>query len=221
MATELLHALARKAASAPEPEGTGRYHYIHTRGVHLRINHYLRRSGENTITGSVEPYERHDWVAADGSGRILMTKEGQPVQPSGDYGPGELAAQLFVTATDEDTLAAELTRFSSKTTTSAVMKAFEQVWHLQVVTPALQHLLLLHLAKCEGLSAEGTTVTHLDEERHRRKFLEFSPDTGMLLTAEEHALEGASLPISVPAVVSTTAWLYTGYRETTTPPAGR
>lgn len=214
MAADLLRALARKTTNAPEPEGTGRYHYVHTRGAHLRINHYLKRSGESTMTGSVEPYERREWMAADGSGRIEVTREGELVQPTGDYGPGGLPGQLIVTATDETTLAAQLARFSSKTTTSAVLKAFRQVWNLQVVPPALQRLLLLHLAKCPDLSADGVAVTHLDEAGHRRTLLEFCPDTGMLVRVEEVALEGARLPIPVPAVVSLTEWLETGYRET-------
>ncbi|MEV6236398.1 hypothetical protein [Lentzea sp. NPDC051838] len=212
---ELLRDLAEKTANAPAPEGTGPYHYVHTKGVYLRISHYLQRSGGSTVTGEVEPYERHDWIAPDGSGRILMTEEGQPVEPSGDFGPGELAAELLVTATDETSLKIELARFSEKTTTHTIMNTIQQIWKLQVVTPQLQRLLLLHLANCEDLASENTTVTHLDEERHRTRSLEFCPDTGMLRKTEEVALEGARLPIPVPAVVSRTEWLHSGYRETT------
>jgi hypothetical protein len=214
MAADLLRDLAERAKNAPEPEATGKYHYLHTRGAHLRTIHYLQRSGESTVTGSVEPYERRSWTAPDGSGRIEMTKEGELVQPSGDYGPGQLAPTPFITATDEATLAVELGKFSSKTTTSAVMDALRQVWNLQVVTPALQRLLLLHLAKCADLSVEGTSVTHVDHARHRRHLLAFCPEAGRLISAEELALEGAQVPVPVPAVVSRTEWLVSEYRET-------
>lgn len=225
-AGELLRDLAGKTANAPEPHGTGRYHYVHTIGAYVRTNRYLSRTGESTVTGTIEQSERKQWIAADGSGRLVVTQEGEEVvPPSGDYAPGSLPA-LFLTATDEASLAVELGKLNSKTTTSAIIKTFQQIWNLQVVTPALQRLLLLNLAKCTDLSVEpaprnfagkpGIAVTHLDQARHQQKFLIFSPETGELIGAQEIALEGARLPIPVPAVVSSTEWLNSGYRETTT-----
>jgi hypothetical protein len=219
--TQLLRELAERTENAPQPEGTGRYHYVHTRGVHLHLSHYLRRSGGHTTTGAVEPYERRDWLAADGSGRIEVVKDGELVQPTGDFGPGELPGHLLITAVD-DTAAVLLELGKRQTTTTAVVHAFRQVWNLQVVTPALQRVLLLHLARCPDLSVDGpNTVAHLDTARHRRRLLEFSGETGMLLRTEETAFEGAPIPIPTPAVVNRTEWLYSGYRETTTPPSAR
>lgn len=225
-AAELLRDLALKAANAPEPPGSGRFHYVHTLNAHLRTNRFLRRSGESTITGAVEQSERQQWIAADGSGRLLVTRENADlVPPSGEYGPGQLPGH-FITAADEDSLTADFARLEPKTTTAAVIKTFQRIWSLQVVTPPLQRLLLLHLAECADLeSAEtprefagksGVVVTHVDDVRHRQRFLAFNPDTGELIGAEEFALTGARVPVPVPAVVSRTEWLCSGYRETTT-----
>ncbi|SDK78230.1 hypothetical protein SAMN04488074_107129 [Lentzea albidocapillata subsp. violacea] len=225
-ATELLRELAEKTTHAPEPPGAGRYHYVHTVSSFLHTKRFLSRTGEDRLTAAVEPSERRQWIAADGSGRLLVTRgEEVLVPPSGDYAPGRLPSLRI---TGEESLATTLGRLGSPTT-SGVMKAFEQVWNLQVVPPALQRLLLLHLAKCADLSMETTdftgrqciAVTHVDNARHRRKLLAFVQETGALIGAEELALEGAKVPIPVPAVVSTTTWLHSGYREMTTPPAGR
>lgn len=204
MAAELLRDLAEKTADAPEPHGTGRYHYVHTKGAHLRTNRYLERSGASTITGSVEPFEREQWIAEDGSGRILVAKDGRPVQPSGDYGPGELPAP-----------------FTTRPVPGAapeVMKAFVAIWSTQVVTPELQRLLLLNLAECAGLATEtresGVAVAYVDRTRHHKHLLVFDEDTGALIYTEGTALEGARLPIPVPAVTSHTTWLESSYRET-------
>lgn len=225
-AAELLRGLALKTANAPEPAWTGRFHYVHTTGAHLRTNRFLSRTGESTVTGSVEQSERKQWIAADGSGRLLVTRQDvEMVPPSGDYGPGQLPGN-FVTATDEDSLTAELTRLNPRTTTTAVIRTFQQVWNLQVVSPPLQRLLLLHLAKCADLEQteaprefagrSGVAVAHVDDARHQQRFLTFDPDTGELIGAEELALAGARVPVPVPAVVSHTEWLCSDYRETTT-----
>lgn len=212
MAAELLRDLAEKTLHAPEPQGSGRYHFVHTRGSHLHTKHFLRRSGERVVTGSIEPFERRQWIAEDGSGRLEVTREGVLVQPTGDYGPGELTPP---------SVSGEM---GGELTARAVVKAFRQVWLSRVVTPSLQRRLLLELAECTGLVAEpgvrefegrpGVAVTYLDEARHVQELLAFDRGTGELIGAEAKALEGARLPVPVPAVVSRTVWLTTGYRET-------
>ncbi|WP_143138867.1 hypothetical protein [Lentzea waywayandensis] len=158
------------------------------------------------MTSVVEHLERKQWIAPDGSGRLLVTQgEEVMVPPSGDYAAGQLS-DLFITATDEASLAVQLGRLTSKTTTAAVMKAFRQVWHLQVVTPPLQRLLLLHLAKCVDLTVEDESREFAGRSgvvvSHAGHLLAFSPDTGELIGAE------GSGP-------SRTEWLRSGYRETT------
>jgi hypothetical protein len=230
-ATDLLRDLAKKTAHAPEPLGTGPYHYVHTTGSHLRTNRFLRRNGESTVTGAVEKFEREQWTSPDGSGRLVVTgADGKTIPPSGDFAPGQLASLRF-NAIDEDALAAELGRLNAQTTTRAAMNSFRQVWNLQVVTPPLQRLLLLHLAKCADLVLEeasrdfagrsGVAVSHIDRARHQRHLLAFVPETGELIGAEATALEGATVPVPVPAVVSSTEWLCSGYCETTDEPPRR
>jgi hypothetical protein len=204
-ASELLRDLARKTAHAPEPPGVGRYHHVHTVGVYRRTNRFVSRTGESAVTNVVEHLERRQWIAPDGSGRLLVTRgEEVVVPPSGDYAAGQLVA-LFITATDETSFAGQFGRLMPKTTTAAVMKAFRQVWNLQVVTPPLQRLLLLHLAKCADLSVEecrdfagrsGVAVSHAGH------LLAFSPDTGELIGAEGTG-------------PSRTEWLCSGYCATT------
>ena len=74
-AAELLRALAERTADAPEPPGSGRYHYVRTSGLYLHSKTFLSRSGESTTTGSVEPSERKQWIAPDGSGRIFVAEQ--------------------------------------------------------------------------------------------------------------------------------------------------
>lgn len=225
-AHDLLRDLAEKTRGAPEPPGSGRYHYVHTCGSALRTKHCLSRSGDGTVTGSVAPFERRQWIAADGSGRLEVTNEGRLVQPSGDYAAGQLAA-FFVT--DERSLGAALGRLTTKATTPAIVKALRQIWLSQVVPPSVQRLLLRRLAECAGLSpgtspqdfAGKVAVTYVDEDRHVRHALAFDRDTGELAGTRATALEGARLPIPVPAVVSHTEWLTTGYCETTAEPLTR
>ncbi|MFD4637788.1 hypothetical protein ACFWN2_10770 [Lentzea sp. NPDC058436] len=227
-ATELLRELAMATVDAPEPPGAGRYHYVHTRGSNLRTNRILTRTGESTVAGSVEQFERRQWIASDGSGRLVVTRgEEMSAPPSGVHAPGQLAG-VFITAGDENSLVTELAELTSKSDDGAIVRAFRQVWNLQVVTPGLQRLLLLRLAECADLNVEeatrkftdrsGVAVSHVDDARHRRQVLVFCQETGELIGEEGIALEGAAVPVAVPAVVSSTEWLLTGYCETTAEP---
>ncbi|MFJ5985852.1 hypothetical protein [Lentzea sp. NPDC092896] len=130
-ANRLLRDLAGKTAHAPEPPGFGRYHHVHTVGAYRRTNRFLSRTGESTVTSVVEHLERKQWIAPDGSGRLLVTQgEEVMVPPSGDYAAGQLP-DLFITATDEASFAGQFGRLTQKTTTAGVMKAFRQVWNLR------------------------------------------------------------------------------------------
>ena len=188
-AAELLRALAERTANAPEPPGSGRYHYVRTSGLYLHSKTFLSRSGESTTTGSVEPSEREQWIAPDGSGRIEVTRGGELVRPTGDFGVGKLAA-IFIHATDDASLTAELARLSTKTSAAAIIKTFEQVWLSQVVPPALQRLLLRNLAQCPDLVPMDNAVTYLDVARKEQHLLTFAPETGALVSAETTSLEG-------------------------------
>lgn len=225
-AAELLHDLAAKTVHAPDPPGAGRYHYVHTSGSYLRIVHRVGRKGEDrAITGDFEHMERQQWIAADGSGRLLVTQDGESIQPTGEYPPGRLTA-AFVTVTDGVT--AELRGRNPKGSTAGAMRMFSEIWNNQVVPPALQRLLLLDLAGYPELSVEnvesdgarGSTVAVglLDRERHTGFRLVFDDRTGALTGAEVTALDGAAVPVPTPATVSSTHWLLSGYATSITAP---
>ncbi|GGU59975.1 hypothetical protein [Lentzea flava] len=203
-AAELLRELAERTRSAPEPLGTGAYHYVHTRGSHRRTKRFLSRSGDSVVTSSIEPFERRQWIAADGSGRIEVMKDGELVQPSGDYGPGELVLPF-------------VDNVPGPGNTPSVIKAFREIWSTQVVPPSRQRLLLQSLAECADLSTDTAprgfagqvAVTHVDRARQVRNLLVFDQDTGELIGAESIELE---------QVISHVEWLITGYCETTAEP---
>ncbi|MDX3658298.1 hypothetical protein PV646_13405 [Streptomyces sp. ID05-26A] len=193
---------------------------MHTSSAFLHTVRKITRTRQTTsLTGSVERQERRQWITSDGSGRLLVTTNGEAVQPTGDYPPGRLPAG-FLSATDPAAVTAELRTRNPKGSTAAAMKTFGLIWHGQVVPPALQRLLLLDLATFPGMSAEttGESVTYVEQERHLRHVLVFDPRTGALLGEENTALDGATVPIPTPAIVSSTEWLLSGYSATTAEP---
>jgi hypothetical protein len=228
-ASELLRNLADRTAHAPAPRGAGRYHYIHTSGWYLRIDSEVRRAlGTHSVLGAgIEHMERQQWIAPDGSGRLLVTKDGQSVRPTGDYPPGGLWAD-FVITTDPAVLADEFRRSNPQGSVTKAISAFIEIWKNQVVPPALQRLLLRDLADHPGLSAEGATldhigrpgvaVSHIDHERCARNRLVFDQKTGVLIGADVTALDGSSVPTPTPAIISDIVWLAAGYSATTIEP---
>jgi hypothetical protein len=74
--------------------------------------------GGGQAQGNIEQAERRQWIAADGSGRLLVTQNCRSVQPTADYPPGRLMA-AFVTTTDPGALAVELRRRNPDGATSA------------------------------------------------------------------------------------------------------
>ncbi|WP_189156198.1 hypothetical protein [Lentzea pudingi] len=199
---------------------------MHTSSAYLHTVRKITRTGETTsLTGSVKRLERRQWIAADDSGRLLVTEDGEAVQPTGDYPPGRLPAG-FISSTDPAAVTAELRRRNPKGSTAAAMRTFGKIWHAQVVPPALQRLLLLDLATWPDMSAATTSwgarpsesVTHVERERHLRHVLVFDPHTGALIGEETTALDGANVPIPTPAIISSTEWLLSGYSATTAEP---
>ncbi|MEU4801568.1 hypothetical protein [Actinosynnema sp. NPDC023587] len=225
-ASDLLRDLAGRTVHGPEPRGAGKYHYVHTSSTYLRR---IQTLGSREIQGSVDHEERRQWIAADGSGRLLVTQDGRCVQPSGDFEPGRLPA-TFVTDTDPAALAAELRKGNPRGSTPAALTLFGRIWKNQVVPPALQRLLLLDLADCPDLSVgsaprvfaarSGVAVGYVDEERHTRHLLVFDQETGALIGDDLVALDGAEVPVPTPAPISSTEWHSSGYSTTTAEPPG-
>jgi hypothetical protein len=204
-AHDVLRALAERATHLPEPLGTGDYHYVHTRG---RYRHSASHVDGRRIGSSVGERERRQWIAPDGSGRLLVTRHGEQILPTGDYPPGGLSAG-FLTTADPAALAAAIRERNPGGTTAGAFTAFVRTWNGQVVTTALHRALLLDLAEHQGLAEDGTVtdhagragvaVSHVEDGRLTR--LVFDERTGALLGADRGG--------------SVTAWLRSGYTETT------
>lgn len=231
-ASDLLRTLAERTVHEPEPRGIGRYHYVHTSSSYLHTVRKVGRKGDSRgVRGSIEHLERRQWIASDGSGRLLVTQDGESVQPTGHYPPGRLTTG-FITTTDPVALAAELRKRNPKGSSSVAMNTFTTIWNNQVVPSMLQRLLLLDLAGYPDLSVQNTTqnatggladgprvaVEHIDQERHTRHLLVFNQKTGALIGAEVIALDGANVPIPTPAIITSTEWLHSGYSTTTIAP---
>ncbi|CCH35656.1 hypothetical protein ABZ816_13720 [Actinosynnema sp. NPDC047251] len=224
-ASALLRTLAGRTARGPEPRGTGKYHYVHTSSTYLRK---IRTLGSPEIKGGIEHSERRQWIAADGSGRLLVTQGGQSVQPTGDYAPGRLAA-AFITATDSAAVAAELRKRNPQGSTPAAFRSFVGIWKHQVVPSTLQRLLLLDLADHPGLSVDSVPGAFADRPavaighvaEGRRHLLVFDQETGALIGDDVTALDGATPPVPTPATISRTEWHSSGYSTTTAEPGQR
>ncbi|OLR92371.1 hypothetical protein [Actinokineospora bangkokensis] len=223
-AADLLRGVAERAATGGAPSGAGRYHYVRTCGWYLRSVTRISRRGaaHGPSTSTVEPFEREQWIAPDGSGRLVVTSNGHPVRPSGEFGPGGLGAR-FLTGTDRAAVA-EVVRDGDGT--AGALRAITGVWLRQVVPPDLRRALLLALADLDGLEVVGETrdhlgragvaVAHHDRERRTRVVLVFHARHGWLLGREEIALPGARVSLPTPVSTSNTLVTLTGYTETTT-----
>lgn len=203
---EVVRALADRTASAPVPRGTGRYHYRRTSGWH---QHTDRTTTGRILSASTEFFDREDWVAPDGSGRLLITQGSAVVRPSGYFPPGGLMGD-FLVATDLSSVTAAL---SSRMSPAGAAKAFTTVWLVQVVPPRLQRLLLLWLAERPGLVVEdvdlpGVVVSVPDSAFASTRQLVFDPETGMLLQIRNVEDDGATIG-------GCTRWLDSGYAEST------
>ncbi|WP_406634819.1 hypothetical protein [Amycolatopsis sp. WGS_07] len=203
---EIVRALAERTAFAAPPRGTGRYHYLRTSGWN---QHTDRTTEGRVLSASTEFFDREDWIASDGSGRLLVRRGDTVVRPSGDFPPGGLMGG-FLAATDLPSVAAELRR---RTGPAGAVKAFCTFWRTQVVRPELQRSLLLCLAGQPGLAVEdadppGIAVNQPDPRRRVVRRLVFAPETGMLVMTQDIEDGGAT-------VGGCTRWLDSGYTDST------
>ncbi|MGW4400472.1 hypothetical protein ACWEHA_34700 [Amycolatopsis nivea] len=201
---EIVRNLAERTAFAAEPRGTGRYHYLRKSGW---AGHTDRTVSGQVLSASTEFFDREEWIAADGSGRLLVTQGETAVRPSGYFPPGGLMGD-FVTGRDLPSVRAELRRRISP---AGVVKAFSTVWLTQVVTPELQRLLLLWLAEQPGLvladvELPGVVVSVPDSVWAGTRQLVFDSETGMLVQTRD--VDGAT-------VSGCTRWLDSGYTDST------
>lgn len=226
-ATDILTDLAARARRQPPPPGSGPYHYVRTRGWYL---HTELTTDMRVLRSGIEPSNREQWVAGDGSGRLNITRNGEPSRLSGIYGPGKLLAGFITTGTVGE-LRARLADQHLGTGTAGWFTTVNDLWNGQVVPPELQSAVLSILAAQPGVTVRGTTTDRMGREgiaisadarsRHTgtpdmRYILVLDPRTGMLLDYEEVALTASDLPVQAPATIGYTQWLASGYTPTTT-----
>ncbi|MFD9737728.1 hypothetical protein [Umezawaea sp. NPDC059074] len=202
-AHDLLRALAERATHLPAPPGEGVCHHVHTRG---RYKHTAFHVDGRKLGSSVQERERRQWIAPDGSGRLLVTRGDEEFPPTGDYPPGGLSAE-FLTATDPAVLAAAIRDRNPNGTTAGAIRAFVRTWNNQVVTAAVQRALLLDLAGHPDLTFDGPVTDHAGRPGVAVSHAEggrlvFDEDTGALLGAHRGS--------------SVTVWLSSGYAASPT-----
>ena len=173
---------------------------------------------------STEFYDRQQWIAPDGSGRLLVTQGKRVIPPSGHYSAGQLFGD-FLNANDLPTITAQLRQRSSRGSTAGAMRSFATVWQGQVVPPALQRLLLLFLAQehdlvvdgpiVDRLGRSGIALSHVEPVQHIRRRLVFDERTGMLLASQNITEDGTSEGVAIPTITNCTMWLDTGYSTNT------
>jgi hypothetical protein len=212
--------LAARAEIQPPPPESGPYSYVHTQGWYLATD---QMTDGRILDARVEETERELWVAADGSGRIKETRDSRPSQMSGVYGPGGLYPGPLA-ATQAGVPAHVAVRQTSSPLPVGWLKDMKSLWLSQTVPPALQADLLRHLAIQRGLRLEQTSdragrpglAVSADDPPSRsghrsRHALVLDPETGMLLAAEEIAVQRSDLAAGMPDPHSHTSWVRTGY----------
>jgi hypothetical protein len=212
--------LASRAEGQPSPPGSGPYSYVHTRGWYSAT---AQMTDGRLLDARVQETEREFWVAADGSGRIEETRDGRRSRMSGVYGRGGLYPGPLAEA-PAGVPAHVALRQSRSPLPVGWIKDMESLWQVQTVTPALQASLLRHLATQPGLrlakitdraGRPGLAVSADDPSSgsgcRSRHVLVLDPETGMLLAAEQIALQHGDLPAGMPDLHSYVCWVRTGH----------
>ncbi len=217
---EILEELAARAERQPPPRGSGPYGYVHTRGRHLTT---AQTTSGRLLDARFHDTDREFWVAADGNGRIAETRGGRPSRANGVYGPGGLSPDpLAGIAAGVDPV--PRLRRSRAPDPVGWIEDITDLWQRRPVPPAVQGAVLRHLANLPGVRLDETTdragraglAVSADDppargEWRTRHVLVLDPATGMLLTAEQVALQRGDAPIGMPDPHSHTTWVSTGY----------
>ncbi|MBC8093350.1 MAG: hypothetical protein H7Y15_15700 [Pseudonocardia sp.] len=147
-------------------------------------------------------------------------------QVGGIHRPGGLTGGHLVDL-PPGRLLAELNARNPNGTTAGWFRVMSDLWKGQVVTPAVQGTLLAIVSRREDLTIEGTTVDRAGRRGlaisvvgevapATRVVLVLDEGSGALLDLEKVAIERSDLPVRVPATVSYTMWLDSGYSSSTT-----
>lgn len=216
-ASAALAALARTAAAQPAEPRTGRYDYVETKGWYW--DETVRSDGK--VTGRLDRDHRKQWIARNGAGRILETRAGRTDNEF--FGPGKLSGAQKL-PTDPAALQRVLARSHPAYGTYEWFTAVNDVWDVQVVTPALESALLRMLVGKPHMRDRGM-VTDLQGRRgiaissdtfhngRMRTTLILDPATGGLLDFSQHPLTPAFRLTRSVAGSGVTAWISEGYTD--------
>lgn len=150
----VLSDLAARASTALVPKGSGPYQYVRTENYNLSTDQTT--SGELLWVGE-RLTSREVWTAADGSGRILLTRRSQPDWVLDAAPAADMNRPVDATAAP-DRLVAQLQRGSPGRSAGQWLTAVRQIWSRQVVPPALQEALLTIVAGMADVTLEGAVT---------------------------------------------------------------
>jgi hypothetical protein len=238
-AAQVLLKAAASAERQPDTTGTGRYQYVETSGWGL-----VAEVSNRGTSVAVVPTLRQQWIAADGSGRLIQRPQAPQFPNPADrkkwaggyllgsdhaFGPGGLGPiwQPGSLSTEPSVLRRQLEKGYSGG--SAPLSSVSELYDEQPVSPAVRAAILRMLAAVPGLRYDGTGTDRVGrsgigislETSRFRYVLIFDPVTGQLLDSELVVLTKSQLDLPVPFVTGYTVYLASGRtNQTTVPPAG-
>ncbi|MCE5292454.1 MAG: hypothetical protein LLG14_24915 [Nocardiaceae bacterium] len=223
---ELLDDLAAKAARQLPPKGSGSFEYVKTRGWYLSTA--TMPDGTTRDLGT-EPSERQLWAGADGSGRFEETRAGKPADSNGSYPASTIPRLELAPDATVDEIVHTLLHQHPDWTTEQWFVGAGDIWRINAVRPELQSALLKIISMREGVHVLGTTtdregrtslaISAFSPGNSNERVIILNPVTGAVQGTETVAHTPEGLPgidIPVPATISYTTWIETGYTNTTT-----
>lgn len=215
----MLENLADIAGRQARLSVTGPYHYIRTGNWVLATSMTTRG---NILDAQIVANDREQWLAADGSGRVEVTRSGDRASISGVY--ASLVPTVFLPDEASDQVAAKLYRQHPEYTAGQWLRFVSETWRNQAVQPNIQEALLRVLSEQDDISASGSRVDRagrvgiefhavidIPAEPRTRHLLVLDSNTGTLLSSERVALEQAGdILIEVPAPIEYIVWLERG-----------
>lgn len=181
---EMLNQIASRTATLPDDTGTGRY----AKTVNESWALWTRVDGDQ-VTSEVVPQTYTTWVAADGSGRSITTRNRPGIEPESSdtaFGPDEhsLMWPFGSISSDDTTLAGQLEQAHPVANGPAErLVAITDLVREQPLTPAVRAAVLRYLARTPGLAVDGIVT-----DRAGRRGIAVQVDTGMSGLPERRTL---------------------------------
>lgn len=228
-APALLAQIAARTAALPDDTGTGRYAHVQIRSWDLSIS-----VDDERVTSTVVPQHLDRWLAADGSGRTVVTAS----LPGGHQihedratagGGSSLMWPLHSLSSHDETLAGQLAvGHPVENGPAERIVAIEDAYLQMPIPPAVRAAMLHYLAATPGIVVTGQVTDRAG--RHgigfsldsaysglpTRYTLIIDPDDGRLLGSEDMLTTTAGgLNVPIPSVIGYTVFLSAEYTDTT------